>query len=111
MQIFKTKKINSIESVNPETTTTILFDISNKKKSEVLAALYNNIIINNNSNRRLMNIDEADRILNETTYIYTIDGNLIAIDFSEDTIDVTTYDNNYGKNSAEHIISMCSNVK
>ena len=109
----KTKNKTDLSEVviSSDSSNETLINISNKNKAEILAKLYNNILITKfKHSNRFITTEEAQSFLNETNYIYTIDGYIIDIDFSGDTINVKTYDDNYGINSAERIIIMCHDI-
>lgn len=84
-------------------------DISKKDKAEVLASLYN-------ASRPLglgalfldsepMSVDEARKLLKESTYFDYIKGRVMKIDLSGDEFDPWLYDRDNGEGAALHIIS------
>lgn len=89
-------------------------DISNKDKAEVLAALYNNShplgmgFIQYEP--KPMTVDEARKILEETTYFDYLKGRVMKVSLEGDIVNVSEYNRNNGAAAAETIISGCSNI-
>lgn len=101
---------------NQETTKiqTVKVDISNKFKDEVLASLYNFGVEKSAKRKNYLFIEiwQAREYLEQTDgYIESINRFPIEIDFKEDIIDVTIYDQIYGEGSAEWAISICHDKK
>ena len=89
-------------------------DISQKDKAEVLAALYNNShpqglgFIQYNSEP--MTVEQARELLKDTTYFDYLEGRVMKIDLSGDSVSTCGYNEYNGNGAAERVISHCHNI-
>lgn len=85
-------------------------DISGMNKAEVLAALYNasrqqGMGFLDPDGQKQMNVEQAKKELERTTYLDYLNGRVMKIDLSSDELRTALYNRDNGQNAAEDALS------